>query len=718
MKDKIFGVLQRVGRSFMLPIALLPVAGLLLGIGSSFTNETMLAAYGLNNVIHPGTLIYTILDVMSQTGNAVFSNLALLFAMGVAIGMARKEKEVAALSGAVAYIIMNTAIQAMINAAGGGEAMAANPTKPAGGVEAMPANSTTTMLGITTLQMGVFGGIVVGLGVAALHNKFYKIELPQVLAFFGGTRFVPIISSIVYLVVGIAMFYIWPVVQSGIAALGALVLASGYAGTFIYGLLERALIPFGLHHVFYMPFWQTAVGGTAIIDGVTVTGAQNIFFAELASKSTTVFSVSATRFMAGKFPFMMFGLPGAALAMYQCAKPEKKKAAGGLLLSAALTAFLTGITEPLEFTFIFVALPMYAVHCVLAGLSFMLMHILNVGVGMTFSGGLIDLVLFGVMQGNAKTHWVWVIVVGAVYFVLYYIIFRFMISKFNYKTPGRDDAEEVKLYTRADVNARNAASGSVPAGNDPVSALIVEGLGGTDNLSDVDCCATRLRCTVKDAALVKQDVLKASGASGVICKGNGVQVVYGPKVAVIKAKLEDYLENAPKTSAATAAPAPATAPAAPAAAAKDTVLSACLNGTVVPLAEVKDEAFASGALGDGIAIEPIDGELVAPADGEISSTFETHHAVGMTTVDGAELLMHIGIDTVKLGGKHFTYLVNEGDKVRKGQPLIRFDIEAIKAEGYLVTTPLIVCNTDDYAAVAAKASGTVKQGDALLELKH
>ena len=594
---------------------------------------------------------------------------------------------------------MNTAIQAMINAAGG--------------VDAMPANSTTTMLGITTLQMGVFGGIVVGLGVAALHNKFYKIELPQVLAFFGGTRFVPIVSSIVYLVVGIAMFYIWPVVQSGIAALGALVLASGYAGTFIYGLLERALIPFGLHHVFYMPFWQTAVGGTAIIDGVTVTGAQNIFFAELASKSTTVFSVSATRFMAGKFPFMMFGLPGAALAMYQCAKPEKKKAAGGLLLSAALTAFLTGITEPLEFTFIFVALPMYAVHCVLAGLSFMLMHILNVGVGMTFSGGLIDLVLFGVMQGNAKTHWMWVVVVGAVYFVLYYIIFRFMISKFDYKTPGRDDAEEVKLYTRADVNARSAASGSTaPAGDDPVSALIVDGLGGAANLSDVDCCATRLRCTVKDAALVRQDVLKASGASGVICKGNGVQVVYGPKVAVIKAKLEDYLENAPKTPAAAATPAPA------APAAKDTVLSACLNGTVVPLADVKDEAFASGALGDGIAIEPTDGELVAPADGEISSTFETHHAVGMTTADGAELLMHIGIDTVKLGGKHFTYLVNEGDKVRKGQPLIRFELEAIKAEGYPVTTPLIVCNTDDYAAVAAKASGAVKQGDALLELKH
>ena len=706
MKDKIFGVLQRVGRSFMLPIALLPVAGLLLGIGSSFTNETMLAAYGLDSVIHQGTLIYTILDVMSRTGNAVFNNLPLLFAMGVAIGMARKEKEVAAQSGAVAYLIMNTAIQAMINAVGG--------------VDAMPANSTTSMLGITTLQMGVFGGIVVGLGVAALHNKFYKIELPQVLAFFGGTRFVPIISSIVYLIVGIAMFYVWPVVQNGISALGSLVLASGYAGTFIYGLLERALIPFGLHHVFYMPFWQTAVGGTAIIDGVTVTGAQNIFFAELASKSTTVFSVSATRFMAGKFPFMIFGLPGAALAMYQCAKPEKRKVAGGLLLSAALTSMLTGITEPLEFTFIFVALPMYAVHCVLAGLSYMFMHILNVGVGMTFSGGLIDMVLFGVMQGNAKTHWIWIVVVGVVYFVIYYLVFRFMITKFDYKTPGREDTEEVKLYTRADVNARDAASGSAaPAGDDPVSALIVEGLGGKANISDVDCCATRLRCTVKDAEQVKQDALKASGASGVICKGNGVQVVYGPKVAVIKAKLEDYLEKMPANAAAPAAPAaaPATAPAAPAAAAKDTVLSACMNGTVVPLAEVKDEAFASGALGDGIAIEPTDGELVAPADGEISSTFDTHHAVGMTTADGAELLMHIGIDTVKLGGKHFTYLVNEGDKVKKGQPLIRFDLEAIRAEGYPTTTPLIVCNTDEYAAVTPQASGNVKKGDALLELK-
>ncbi|MDY4976365.1 MAG: PTS transporter subunit EIIC, partial [Clostridia bacterium] len=353
MKDRIFGVLQRVGRSFMLPIALLPVAGLLLGIGSSFTNHTTLETYHLTGIIYEGGILYTILDVMSKTGNVIFENLALLFAMGVAIGMAKKEKEVAALSGAIAFLIMNTAISALISARGGAETMAAN--------------STTQVLGITTLQMGVFGGIIVGLGVAALHNRFYKIQLPQVVSFFGGARFVPIISSVVYLAVGILMFFIWPVIQGWIAGLGNLVLASGYAGTWIYGLIERALIPFGLHHVFYIPFWQTEIGGSMMIDGTLVQGAQNIFFAELASKSTKHFSVAATRFMSGKFPFMIFGLPAAAFAMYRAALPEKKKAVGGLLLSAALTSMLTGITEPIEFTFLFTAPLMYGVHCVLTG---------------------------------------------------------------------------------------------------------------------------------------------------------------------------------------------------------------------------------------------------------------------------------------------------------------------------------------------------------------
>ncbi len=513
----------------MLPIALLPVAGLLLGIGSSFTNPTTLETYSLTGIISEGGLLYTILDVMSKTGSVVFDNLPLLFAMGVAIGMAKQEKEVAALSGAIAYLIMNTAISALISAHGG--------------VESMAANSTTTALGITTLQMGVFGGIIVGLGVAALHNRFYKIQLPTVLSFFGGTRFVPIISSLVYLLVGVLMFFIWPVVQGWIAALGNLVLASGYAGTWIYGIIERALIPFGLHHVFYMPFWQTELGGSMLIDGVLVQGAQNIFFAQLASRSTVQFASSATRFMAGKFPFMIFGLPAAAFAMYKTARPEKKKIVGGLLLSAGLTSLLTGITEPLEFTFLFIAPIMYIVHCILAGLSFMLMHIFNVGVGMTFSGGLIDLVLFGVLQGNAKTNWIWVVVVGAVYALLYYYVFYFMIKKFNYKTPGReDDDEETKLYTRKDVEERKILENA--KGNfDTASALIVQGLGGKQNISDVDCCATRLRITVEKPELVKDSDLKASGASGVIKKGNGIQVIYGPQVAVVKSKLVDFLDS-------------------------------------------------------------------------------------------------------------------------------------------------------------------------------
>ncbi len=713
MKDKIFGVLQRVGRSFMLPIALLPVAGLLLGIGSSFTNETMLETYGLTGLIHQGTVLYTVLDIMNQCGSAVFNNLALLFAMGVAIGMAKKEKEVAALSGAIAYLVMNTAISAMINAAGG--------------VEAMAPNTTTTMLGITTLQMGVFGGIIVGLGVAALHNRFYKIQLPQVLSFFGGTRFVPIVSTAVYLLVGIGMFYAWPVVQTGIGMLGNLVISSGYAGTFIYGLIERALIPFGLHHVFYMPFWQTAVGGSAVIDGVTVQGAQNIFFAELASKSTTEFSVDATRFMTGKFVFMIFGLPGAALAMYRTARPQKRKVVAGLLLSAALTSLLTGITEPLEFTFLFIAPVMYAVHCVYAGLAYMLMHILDVCVGMTFSGGLIDLTLFGIMQGNDKTHWLWIVAVGAVYFVLYYFTFSIMIRKMDLKTPGREsDAEEPKLYNRADFKEKTGVGpdGTPAPGHDTVSAVILRGLGGKANVTDVDCCATRLRITVADPAKVSDGLLKQSGASGVVHKGNGIQVIYGPQVAVIKSNLVDFMEtpaaDAPvDLPAAAPAPAPAEKPAEkPAAPARQPQrLGAHLAGTVVPMEQVQDEAFASCVLGEGVAIEPTEGKLYAPADALVDNLFDTHHAIGLVTDTGAELLLHIGIDTVKLGGQHFTAHVKTGQKVKKGDLLISFDLEAIKAAGYLCTTPMIVCNTDDYAAVKTLAAGTVAPGQDLLQVE-
>ncbi len=575
MKDRMFEVLQRVGRSFMLPIAILPVAGLFLGIGGSFTNETMLNTYGLTGILGPGTPANAILTVMNAAGNIVFANLPVLFAMGVAIGMARKEKEVAALSAVIAFFVMHASIGALITLRGGAQEMLS------GAVE--------DVCGITSLQMGVFGGILVGLGVAALHNRFYRIALPQVLSFFGGTRFVPIISAIVYLGVGILMFFVWPPVQAGIYHVGDLVLRSGYAGTWLYGLMERALIPFGLHHVFYLPFWQTAVGGTAQVGGQLIEGAQNIFFAELSQPGIAHFSVAATRFMSGKFPLMIFGLPGAALAMYRCADPGKRKEAGGLLLSAALTSMLTGITEPLEFTFLFVAPVLYGIHCVFAGAAYMLMHMCNVGVGMTFSGGLIDLFLFGILQGNAKTDWVRIVFVGIGYFIVYYFLFSFLIRRFDFKTPGRESgADEVKLYTRADVNARKqaeadgtsvhlsgngkgtensgqkdegkrrtGATGHLDDGRTQtgagtartfgdameVSALITEGLGGRDNISDVDCCATRLRVTVHDEAKVDELLLKESGAAGVIRRGKGIQVVYGPRVTVIKSDLEDYLSR-------------------------------------------------------------------------------------------------------------------------------------------------------------------------------
>lgn len=698
MKDKIFGVLQRVGRSFMLPIAILPVAGLFLGIGGSFTNETMLNAYGLMDIMGSGTPLNAFLSVLNDAGNIVFANLPLLFAMGVAIGMAKKEKEVAALSGALAFLIMHASIGAMININGGAESMLNG--------------STADVLGITSLQMGVFGGVLVGLGVSALHNRFYKIELPQVLSFFGGTRFVPIICSIVYLLVGILMFYIWPLIQNGIYSVGDLVRSSGYAGTWLYGFMERALIPFGLHHVFYLPFWQTAVGGTAMVGGQLIEGAQNIFFAELATPGITEFSVEATRFMSGKFPLMIFGLPGAALAMYKCAKPEKRKVVGGLLLSAALTAMLTGITEPIEFTFLFVAPVLYVIHSIFAGAAYMIMHMLNVAVGMTFSGGLIDLTLFGILQGNAKTHWINIVWVGLIYFAVYYFLFTFLIKKFDFKTPGREDEDgEVKLYTRSDVNSKKDAKSN--DGDNQVSALILRGLGGQANLSDVDCCATRLRVTVKDSSKVDQSLLKSSGAAGVIINGNGVQVIYGPRVTVIKSNLEDFIANGGIVEIQEE---PVVENKIEEKSIDNSIVFSPIDGKVISLDKVNDGVFSEGMLGKGIAIEPSIGRAVSPINGVVSTVFETKHAIGLTSDDGIEILIHIGIDTVKLNGEHFNTHVKSGDKVKVGDILVEFDIEKIKEAGYPIVTPVIITNTDSYENIEILVDGSVKEEEKLLSI--
>ena len=720
MKDKIFGVLQRVGRSFMLPIAILPVAGLLLGIGSSFTNATTIETYGLTKLLGDGTLLHALLVIMNKVGSAVFDNLPLIFAVGVAIGMAKKEKEVSALSAVIAYFVMNTAISAMLTITG----QILNDGSIA---ESVLEGTITSVCGIQSLQMGVFGGIIVGLGVAALHNRFYRIQLPSALSFFGGTRFVPIISTIVYMFVGILLYFVWPVVQNGIYALGSLVTGSGYVGTLIFGLIKRALIPFGLHHVFYMPFWQTAVGGTMEVAGQMVQGGQNIFFAQLADSANIAhFSADATRYFSGEFIFMIFGLPGAALAMYQCAKPEKKKAAGGLLLSAALACMATGITEPLEFSFLFVAPALFVVQVILAGSAYMIAHMLNIAVGLTFSGGFLDFFLFGILQGNEKTSWMRIIPVGIIYFCLYYFIFKFMIKKFDFKTPGREDDDiETKLYTKADVNARKEAQtdGTTSADKeDARSEAITRGLGGKKNISDVDCCATRLRCTVHEPGRVNDSILKATGASGVVHKGNGVQVIYGPNVTVIKSNLEDYLEKAPDTYAETEAAKAEETEVQPQEAQGQKVIetiTVCspITGLAADLSTVPDEAFAGKMMGDGAAVTPEDPYVRAPEDGEVAFVFDTKHAIGFVMDSGVNILIHVGIDTVKLNGEGFEALVESGQTVKKGDPMLKLDLEYLKAHAPSLVSPVLCTELEDNQRIRLLKEGSVKAGEPLFEIE-
>ena len=727
MKDKIFEVLQRIGRSFMLPIAILPVAGLLLGLGSSFTNETTIEMYNLGKILGDGTILHALLVIMNKVGSAVFDNLPLLFAVGVAIGMAKKEKEVSALSAVIAYFVMNISISSMLEI--NGKILSDGSIS-----KDVLEGPIASVCGINTLQMGVFGGIIVGLGVAALHNRFHKIQLPNALSFFAGSRFVPIISTIVYMFVGILMYFVWPVVQNGIYALGGLVTGSGYLGTLAFGIIKRALIPFGLHHVFYMPFWQTAVGGTMNVAGNLVQGGQNIFFAQLAdSAHITHFSADATRYFSGEFIFMIFGLPGAALAMYRTAKPEKKKQAGGLLFSAALTCMLTGITEPIEFSFLFVAPILFGVQVVLAGAAYMIAHILNIAVGLTFSGGLLDLFLFGILQGNDKTSWFGIIPVGIIYFILYYVIFSFLIKKFNLKTPGReDDAGEVKLYTKADVNARKAKGNNADgvAVEDELSRDITRGLGGKKNIDTVDCCATRLRCTVINPDLVNDAALKATGASGVIHKGNGVQVIYGPHVTVIKSNLEDYLETAPDMEYTESSEdlsgeinkkiedKQENEPNADneKKVVKTVVVSSPITGTAADLSTAPDEGFAGKMMGDGAVVTPEDAIIKAPEDGEVVFVFDTKHAIGFMTDSGLSLLLHIGIDTVKLDGKGFEVFVESGQKVKKGEPLMKIDIDYLKENAPSLVSPVLCTELEENQKVRLLKTGDIKAGDELFAI--
>ncbi|MGF7102118.1 PTS transporter subunit EIIC [Borreliella kurtenbachii] len=534
----IFTILQKVGKAFMLPIALLPAAGILLGIGGAFTNETMIQAYGLEEFLGKGTVASSVLYLMKYTGEVIFANLPLMFAAAIPIGLAKVEKGTAALAGVVGFLVMHQTINGILYIQGiTPESASLKALLELGMPETVATAKSqeyTNVLGIFSLQMSVMGGLIAGFVAVFLHNRFYNIQLPTFLAFFGGTRFVPIITTITMFVVGIFLTFTWPFIQGAMTSFGRIVEQSGLFGTFAYGAIKRSLIPFGLHHIFYLPFWQTAVGGTLEINEELISGAQNIFFKQLADPNTVHFEVAkGTRFFSGEFVVMIFGLPGAALAMYHTSKPENKKNVASLLLSASFTSMLTGITEPLEFAFLFAAPALYYfIYVPLFGLAYLLTHLLNVGVGLTFSGGFIDMFLFGILQGNSKTNWIAIPILGIFYFIGFYFIFKFAIMKFNLKTIGREDEEMEK----------DMMMSSEKTSLSETASKVLEGLGGKDNITYIDACASRLRVNLKQIEFIKSDAyFKNLGASGILRKGNSVQIVFGGLSDNIKMEIDKLM---------------------------------------------------------------------------------------------------------------------------------------------------------------------------------
>lgn len=678
MFKRFFGVLQRVGKALMLPVALLPAAGLLLGIGNMLVSPEFLDLVpALDN--HG---VHSVAVVMMNAGQIVFSNLALLFAVGVAVGLAGGEG-VAGLAAIIGYLVMNITMGSVIGV-----------TPSMIGTNAAYAN----VLGIPTLATGVFGGIIVGILAASMYNRFFKIELPSYLGFFAGKRFVPIMTAATSIVLGLLMVIVWPPIQSGLNSASHFMLEQNRTlSAFIFGIVERALIPFGLHHIFYSPFWFE-FGEYVNSAGQLVRGDQQIFMAQL--RDSVPFT--AGTFMTGKFPFMMFGLPAAALAIYHEAKPEHKKYVAGIMGSAALTSFLTGITEPLEFSFLFVAPILFAVHCVFAGLSFMTMHLFDVKIGMTFSGGLIDYLIFGVIPG--RTAWWNVIIVGLIMAVIYYFGFRFVIRKFNLKTPGREEPEWDE--------GENGSTGTVT--QDELPRNILSALGGGDNITHLDACITRLRVEVKDKSNVDKSRLKKLGASGVLEVGNNIQAIFGTRSDTIKSQISDIMKG--KTPAIT--PKQAEKPAeieqqlaqqGEAIIQEDIVMP--VNGEIMDITQVPDPVFSEKMTGDGFAVLPHDGTIVSPVYGKVFNVFPSKHAIGIMSDGGKEVLVHIGVNTVKLKGQGFKVLVSEGDLVSAGQPIMEVDIAYVKEHAPSIISPIIFSNLPEGAVVELKKSGALKNGD-------
>jgi glucose PTS system EIICBA or EIICB component len=682
MFKQAFGTLQQVGKALMLPVALLPAAGILLALGNAFQNRALLVHIpALNNHIFQFISL-----VMQDAGSIIFSNLSLLFAVGVAVGLSGGEG-VAGLAAIIGWLIMNQVMSDLLHI-----------------TPKMVANSQAyaSVLGIPTLQTGVFGGIIMGILASVLYKRFFNIELPQFLGFFAGKRFVPIVTAAASLLLGIVMIFVWPPIQSALDAFSHFMLVRNpVLATFIFGLIERSLIPFGLHHIWYAPFWFEF--GTYVTKaGVAVHGDQNIFFAQL--KDNVPFTAGS--FMTGKFPFMMFGLPAAALAMYQEAKPEKKKLVAGIYGSAALTSFLTGITEPIEFSFLFVAPVLFGIHAIFAGLSFMTMYLLNVKIGMTFSGGVIDFLLFGVLPN--RTPWWLVIPVGLVFAVIYYFGFRFAIRKWDLKTPGREEDDTA------------TAQQATTAGDLAVGTLAA--LGGKENIKHLDACITRLRVSVNDIKKVDKEELKRLGAAGVLEVGDNIQAIFGPKSDQLKEQIKDVIAGKTPTTAppkATLSPKEGTTvkntavdKAVPAqkATGHDRFVSP-LDGKIVDLKDVPDQVFSQKMMGDGFAIDPTNGELVSPVDGKIVTFFPTKHAIGIRAESGREILIHVGVDTVNLQGEGFEALVKEGDDVKAGQPLLRVDFDQIKGKVPSIKTPIIFTNLSQGEAVEVTVGKEVKRGE-------
>ncbi|WP_174612921.1 glucose-specific PTS transporter subunit IIBC [Virgibacillus ihumii] len=670
-----FDFFQRIGKTFMVIISLLPAAGLLLGIGTTLQSPYLIEYLPFLE----SDFWQTIAELMIGAGNAIFGNLGVLFAVGIA-GSWTGGKAAAGLSALVGYMVMHTVIGIVLG-------INMDNISEAGHV---------LELGIPTLQVGVFGGIIMGFMTAALYNKYHDFKMPEMLSFFGGARFVPIITATYSIALALILTVIWPPIQDGIYALGSALSGENTPAyfMFIYGVVERGLIPFGLHHIFYIPIRFSEVGGTyTTLAGNIVSGDTAMYMAQLADKQINdAVEITAGRFMAGKFPFVMFGLPAAALAMYHMAKPENKKAVSGILFTAAGTAFLTGITEPIEFTFLFVAPLLYVFHTLMAGLSFMLMYILDVNVGYAGGSGIIDFTLFGILPGVGEPWW-YVVIVGLLMSVIYYAVFRWAIKKWDLQTPGRGGEETNRMYTKEDYKAKTKGAAGAA---DQKAYEVLSALGGASNINNLDACITRLRVGVNDKGNVNKTELQSLGASGVLEVGNGVQAIFGPTSDTLKNQIQNILGG--KTDNATTETAAShVTKETPNSSVNTTVsLTAPASGKVVSLEEVPDEVFSQKMMGDGIAIQPSSGDIVSPIDGEIVSVFPAKHAITLRTNEGAELLIHMGLDTVNLNGEGFEIKVSAEDKIRTGDPIAQMNIDFLAEKGYNTITPIIVMNGDQY----------------------